>query len=378
MTKPARKSHPLLKIMNNLVIDLPTPINISYMWNFGSLLGLCLATQMATGIMLSMHYTPHIDMAFSSIDHISRDVNSGWILRNIHSNMASMFFLFIYSHTARNIYFSTFHSHYVWNTGIIMLFTLMATAFMGYVLPWGQMSFWGATVITNLLSAVPYIGKTMVNWLWGGFSLNNATLNRFFSIHFTLPFLLIMMMMIHVMFLHQAGSSNPLGFNSNTNKVPFHPYFLTKDLLWFITTMMALILLSTLAPNLLMDPENFNKANPMMTPPHIQPEWYFLFAYAILRSIPNKLGGVVALVMSVLILMSMPLLHSSKFKPMTFYPPNQILFWSFMSISFLLTWIGARTVEEPYIITGQILTAMYFMFFMMSPMIMMMWDKMLK
>nr|YP_010946282.1 cytochrome b [Allacta hainanensis]WGO57000.1 cytochrome b [Allacta hainanensis] len=377
MNKPLRNNHPLLKIMNNALIDLPTPINISSWWNFGSLLGLCLIIQMITGIFLAMHYCPNIDMAFNSINHICRDVNYGWILRTIHTNGASMFFICIYMHIGRGLYYSSFNLHNTWSVGVLILFLTMATAFMGYVLPWGQMSFWGATVITNLLSAVPYIGIELVQWVWGGFAVDNATLNRFFTFHFILPFMIIAMVMIHLMYLHQTGSNNPLGLNSNIDKIPFHPYFTVKDLMGFIIMILMLMILIFKEPYMLSDPDNFMPANPLVTPIHIQPEWYFLFAYAILRSIPNKLGGVIALMLSIAILFIMPMMKS-KFRGMQFYPINQMMFWTMMNNIMLLTWIGARPVEEPYIITGQILTMTYFMYYMLMPMMTIMWDKMIK
>nr|QRV62628.1 cytochrome b [Rhithrodytes crux] len=377
MNKPFRIKHPLFNIMNNALIDLPSPSNISLWWNFGSLLGLCLMIQILTGIFLAMHYSANIDMAFNSVNHICRDVNYGWLMRTIHANGASFFFICIYLHIGRGMYYGSYKLTQTWMIGVIILFTVMGTAFMGYVLPWGQMSFWGATVITNLLSAIPYIGTMMVQWVWGGFAVDNATLTRFFTIHFLLPFIIIALVMIHLLFLHQTGSNNPLGTNSNMNKIPFHPYFSFKDMMGFIILLMFLLILTLIYPYLLGDPDNFIPANPLVTPIHIQPEWYFLFAYAILRSIPNKLGGVIALVLSILILMILPFSNISKFQSLKFYPINQSLFWMFSMINLLLTWIGMRTVEEPYIITGQILTVLYFSYFILNPLINKMWDKMI-
>nr|YP_010166788.1 cytochrome b [Scarodytes savinensis]QRV62892.1 cytochrome b [Scarodytes savinensis] len=377
MNKPFRINHPLIKIMNNALIDLPSPSNISLWWNFGSLLGLCLSIQIITGIFLSMHYTANIDLAFYSVNHICRDVNYGWLMRTIHANGASFFFICIYLHIGRGMYYGSYKLMHTWMVGVMILFMVMGTAFMGYVLPWGQMSFWGATVITNLLSAIPYLGSMMVQWVWGGFAVDNATLTRFFTIHFLLPFIIIALVMIHLLFLHQTGSNNPLGTNSNMDKIPFHPYFTFKDILGFIIMMMTISILTLMNPYLLGDPDNFIPANPLVTPIHIQPEWYFLFAYAILRSIPNKLGGVIALVSSILILMVLPFSYKSKFQSMKFYPINQIMFWMFIIIVILLTWIGMRAVEEPYIITGQILTVMYFAYFIINPMIFKWWDKMM-
>nr|QTC08121.1 cytochrome b [Parachauliodes asahinai] len=377
MNKPMRLSHPIFKIINNSLIDLPTPSNISTWWNFGSLLGLCLMIQILTGLFLAMHYSTDISLAFSSVSHICRDVNYGWLLRTMHANGASFFFICIYLHIGRGIYYGSYKFTHTWMVGVLLLFITMATAFLGYVLPWGQMSFWGATVITNLLSAIPYLGSYLVQWIWGGFAIENATLTRFFTFHFLFPFIIAAMTMIHLLFLHQTGSNNPIGINSNIDKIPFHPYFSLKDLVGFMIMTAMLILLTLLNPYLLGDPDNFIPANPLVTPVHIQPEWYFLFAYAILRSIPNKLGGVIALVMSIAILFSFPFTHYSKFQGNQFYPINQILFWIMVGIIILLTWIGARPVEDPYISTGQILTILYFMYFLINPLLLKTWDNLL-
>uniref|UniRef100_UPI003002612C cytochrome b n=1 Tax=Etisus laevimanus TaxID=1606861 RepID=UPI003002612C len=378
MTSPMRKLHPLLKIANNALVDMPLPSNISTFWNFGSLLGLCLVIQIATGLFLAMHYTAQIDLAFSSVAHICRDVNYGWLLRTMHANGASFFFICLYVHIGRGIYYGSYMTFHAWMVGVVILFMTMATAFLGYVLPWGQMSFWGATVITNLFSAIPYVGTDLVQWIWGGFSVDNATLTRFFTFHFLLPFLIAAASLVHILFLHQAGANNPLGISTQLDKVPFHPYFTFKDIVGFVVMFSILLFISIFNPYLLGDPDNFIPANPLVTPAHIQPEWYFLFAYAILRSIPNKLGGVIALVVSVAILFILPFTHVSQFRSLTFYPLNQIMFWLFISILILLTWIGARPVEDPYILTGQILTVLYFSFFILNPMLLMTWDKLLK
>nr|QXT44542.1 cytochrome b [Patawatermes nigripunctatus] len=375
MNKPMRNSHPLFKIANHALVDLPTPSTISGWWNFGSLLGICLVAQIATGLFLAMHYCPNTDAAFDSVSHICRDVNYGWLLRTLHANGGSMFFVCIYMHTGRNMYYGSYNFMHTWSVGVAILFLTMATAFMGYVLPWGQMSFWGATVITNLLSAIPYVGNEVVQWVWGGFAVDNATLTRFFALHFLMPFVIVGMVVIHLLFLHQTGSNNPLGLNKNTDKIPFHPYFTVKDILGFAIMIMALTVLTLKEPYMLSDPDNFTPANPLVTPVHIQPEWYFLFAYAILRSIPNKLGGVIALAMSIAILFIMPA-YKSKFRGTQFYPINQVLFWIMTNTVILLTWIGARPVEEPYILTGQVLTTMYFLYYMMTPMTTKVWDKM--
>nr|WNH42186.1 cytochrome b [Neoperla multiserrata] len=377
MNKPMRLSHPLFKIANNALVDLPAPINISAWWNFGSLLGLCLMVQIITGLFLAMHYTAHIDLAFNSVAHICRDVNYGWLLRTLHANGASFFFICLYLHTGRGMYYGSFLFMHTWMIGVIILFLVMGTAFMGYVLPWGQMSFWGATVITNLLSAVPYLGIDLVQWVWGGFAVDNATLTRFFTFHFVLPFIVAAAVMIHLLFLHQTGSNNPLGINSDVDKIPFHPYFSFKDIVGFLVLIMILTILTLLEPYLLGDPDNFTPANPLVTPVHIQPEWYFLFAYAILRSSPNKLGGVIALVLSIAILMILPFSNNSKFRGIQFYPVNQFLFWSLLIIVILLTWIGARPVEDPYILVGQILTVLYFSYYILNPLVCKIWDNML-
>nr|ASW18537.1 cytochrome b [Onychodactylus koreanus]ASW18538.1 cytochrome b [Onychodactylus koreanus]ASW18539.1 cytochrome b [Onychodactylus koreanus]ASW18540.1 cytochrome b [Onychodactylus koreanus] len=370
MAHQTRKTHPLLKIINGSFIDLPTPSNLSAWWNFGSLLGICLIAQILTGLFLAMHYTADTSSAFSSVAHICRDVNYGWLVRNTHANGASFFFICIYMHIGRGLYYGSYMYKETWNIGVILLLLVMATAFVGYVLPWGQMSFWGATVITNLLSAIPYMGNALVQWIWGGFSVDKATLTRFFAFHFLFPFLIVGVSMIHLLFLHQTGSNNPTGIMSNMDKVPFHPYFSYKDALGFLIMLSTLMLLSLLSPNLLGDPDNFTPANPLMTPPHIQPEWYFLFAYAILRSIPNKLGGVLALLASIMILMIIPLMHTSKQRSLTFRPLTQIMFWLLVSNTLILTWIGGQPVEPPFIEIGQIASALYFLLFiMMMPML---------
>nr|AAQ14464.1 cytochrome b [Empidonax traillii] len=360
MAPNLRKHHPLLKMVNNSLIDLPTPSNISAWWNFGSLLGICLATQIITGLLLAMHYTADTSLAFTSVAHTCRNVQFGWLIRNLHANGASFFFICIYLHIGRGFYYGSYLYKETWNTGVILLLTLMATAFVGYVLPWGQMSFWGATVITNLFSAIPYIGQTLVEWAWGGFSVDNPTLTRFFALHFLLPFMIAGLTLIHLTFLHETGSNNPLGISSDCDKIPFHPYFSTKDILGFIILLLPLMTLALFSPNLLGDPENFTPANPLVTPPHIKPEWYFLFAYAILRSIPNKLGGVLALAASVLVLFLAPFLHMSKQRTMTFRPLSQLVFWTLVANLLILTWIGSQPVEHPFIIIGQLASFTYF------------------
>nr|YP_009234186.1 cytochrome b [Aegista aubryana]AMB49885.1 cytochrome b [Aegista aubryana] len=347
------------------LLNLPSPMNISIWWNIGSMLGVMLALQILTGILLSFHYTADMYNTFNSIVHIMRDVPGGWFFRALHANGASMFFLLIYLHMARGIYFQSFITNYrTWMVGVTIYLLAMATAFLGYVLPWGQMSYWGATVITNLFSAVPYFGTTLVSWIWGGFSVDQATLNRFFSLHFLIPFAVVIFVLLHLVFLHDKGSTNPLGNMFHMSKIPFHPYFTWKDLVGFAMMSVVLMLVVCFYPNSLTDPENFMEANPLVTPTHIQPEWYFLFAYAILRSIPSKLGGVVALAMAIFVFyifpVVFPLLAKNVRYPVVFSPISQIVFWCYIVVFLLLTWLGACPVEAPFITLAQPLTLLYF------------------
>ena len=359
-----RKENPIISPINSMLVDLPSPSNISYFWNFGSLLGLCLIIQILTGIFLAMHYCADATLAFSSIVHILRDVNYGFVLKYLHANGASAFFICVYIHIARGLYYGSYLRTHLWFSGISIFLIMMLTAFIGYVLPWGQMSFWGATVITNFLSAIPYIGNDIVQWVWGGFSVSNSTLNRFFSLHYLFPFVLAGLVIIHIVLLHSKGSNSPLGLNPNSDKIPFHIYFTTKDFYGFTLIGIFICILIFYIPNLLGDPENFIKANPLVTPVHIMPEWYFLFAYAILRAIPNKLGGVIALVLSILVLATLPILHTSKLKSLTFRPIAKTLYWIFMANFVLLTWIGSKPVEEPFILVGQLSSILYFSYFL--------------
>lgn len=374
MFSPIRKSHPIIKILNNSLIDLPAPNNLSSWWNFGSLLGLCLTIQIATGLFLAIHYTPHAELAFSSISHIIQDVNYGWLLRNIHANGGSIFFICLYLHVGRGLYYGSYLFIETWNIGVIILILVIITAFIGYVLPWGQIRFWGATVITNLLSAIPYIGKTLVEWVWGGFAVDNPTLSRFFALHFILPFIIALLSAIHLLFLHQSGSNNPIGLNSDSIKIPFHSYYTTKDLVGFIILLFLTFIISLGIPNLLADPENFFPTNPLVTPIHIKPEWYFLWAYAILRSIPNKLGGVIAIFIAILILLISPLINTHKHRGYQFYPLSQIIFWTLIRTTSILTWIGGRPVEAPFEFIGKIATLMYFLLHLIIPISALSWD----
>jgi len=378
MFKPIRTIHPVIKIINSSLVDLPAPVNISIWWNYGSLLGLSLIIQTITGLFLSIHYIPNIELAFISVAHINRDVNFGWLLRATHANGASIFFLFIYLHTGRGLYYNSYLLKETWTIGIMMLVLTIAAAFTGYVLPWGQIRFWGATVITNIFSAIPYIGQEVVEWLWGGFAVDNATLNRFFSFHFLIPFILMGLTGAHILFLHQTGSNNPIGVNSDSDRIPFHLYFSIKDILGYVIVLFLVFSLVLFAPNLFTDPENFLNANPLITPIHIQPEWYFLWLYAILRSIPNKLGGVVALAIALVVIGLPPFTHFFSKVRYSFYPLAQLIFWIIISSWSILTWIGARPVESPYILLGQIATIIFFSYFLLTPLLNIYWDKLIK
>nr|YP_010610664.1 cytochrome b [Cirroteuthis muelleri]WAP91419.1 cytochrome b [Cirroteuthis muelleri] len=373
MLSSLRKSHPVLKILNGALIDLPCPVNLFIWWNFGSLLSLCLMIQIMSGLFLAMHYTSCVEMAFDSVIHIMRDVNYGWVLRYVHGNGASFFFICLYMHIGRGIYYGSYLQKNTWNVGVLLYMLVMLTSFVGYVLPWGQMSFWGATVITNLLSVVPYMGEMLVYWVWGGFSVDNATLSRFFCFHFLFPFVIIGLFLLHLLFLHEVGSSNPLGVNSDLDKIPFHVYHSYKDLLGALVMMMILIELVMLNPNMLGDAENFIPANPLVTPIHIKPEWYFLFAYAILRSIPSKMGGVVSLLMSLLILFFCPLLHVKGCSGLIYNIMSQMSFWLLIVCFVLLTWIGGCPVEYPYELIGRVFSMMYFSCFLVRPFLDMFW-----
>ena len=356
----------LLSFVDSHIINYPTPINLNYMWSFGSTAGLCLVIQIITGIFLAMHYTPHIEYAFSSVEHIMRDVNNGWLIRYLHANGASMFFIVTYSHIFRGLYYGSYMNPRgpLWVSGVIILLIMMGTGFMGYVLPWGQMSFWGATVITNLASAIPVVGEPIVQWLWGGFSVDNATLNRFFSLHYLLPFLIVGLVIVHLSLLHTTGSNNPLGINKNVDTVSFYPYFYVKDLFAFLALVAFFSFFVFFYPNTLGHADNYIPANPLVTPAHIVPEWYFLPFYAILRSIPDKLGGVVAMVGAILILAVLPIINTSEIRSSKFRPIYGIMYWFLVSDFLILGWIGQKPVETPYVEVGQVATVFYFLFFL--------------
>jgi ubiquinol-cytochrome c reductase cytochrome b subunit len=354
---------PLLNVVTNHLIDYPTPINFNYWYNFGLLSGICLGIQLLTGIFLAMHYTPHIDYAWLSVEHIMRDVNYGWLLRYMHANGASMFFICVYVHLLRGLYYGSYKSPrgLVWCLGVVILILMMATGFIGYVLPWGQMSFWAATVITNLFSAIPGIGTPLVEFLWGGFAVDNATLNRFFSLHYLLPFVLLGLVLLHIAALHQEGSSNPLGLHGDDiDKIDFYPYFYVKDLFGFMVFTVFFSYFLFFDPNALGHPDNYIAANPMVTPAHIVPEWYFLPYYAILRSIPDKLGGVIAMGASLVSLALLPLVNTSNVRSSFFRPFHRWSFWIWLGNAFILGWIGGNPVEDPYILIGQGATLVYF------------------
>jgi ubiquinol-cytochrome c reductase cytochrome b subunit len=361
------KSHPLLKMVNSYVIDSPQPSNLSYLWNFGSLLAFCLIIQIATGVTLAMHYNPSVLEAFNSVEHIMRDVNNGWLIRYLHSNTASAFFFLVYLHIGRGLYYGSYRAPrtLVWTIGTIIFVLMMATAFLGYVLPYGQMSLWGATVITNLMSAIPWVGQDIVEFIWGGFSVNNATLNRFFSLHYLLPFVLAALALMHLIALHDsAGSGNPLGVSGNYDRLPFAPYYIFKDLITIFIFILVLSIFVFYMPNLLGDSENYVVANPMQTPPAIVPEWYLLPFYAILRSIPNKLLGVIAMFSAILILLIMPLTDMSRSRGIQFRPLSKIAFFVFVANFIILMLLGAKHVESPFIEFGQISTILYFLYFL--------------
>jgi len=360
-------------IDHSLGTQYPSPKNLSYWWNFGSLAGLMLVMQIVTGIVLAMHYTPHTEMAFASTEHIMRNVNYGWMLRYMHANGASMFFIVVYIHMFRGLYYGSYKTprELLWWLGIIIFLLMMATAFMGYVLPWGQMSFWGATVITNLFSAVPLVGEGIVTWLWGGFSVDNPTLNRFFSLHYLLPFVIVGIVILHIWALHVHKSNNPLGIDIKgpQDTIPFHPYYTVKDAFGVAVFGIFFAFFLFFMPNVLGHADNYIPANPLVTPAHIVPEWYFLPFYAILRAIPDKLLGVIAMFAAILILFVLPWLDTSRVRSAKFRPVYKVLFWAFFINCLILGYIGGKPAEGVYIIVGRLSTAVYFLFFLSLPFI---------
>lgn len=356
---------PGLDILSAHLVDYPSPANLGMGWAIGSSAGLCLGIQIVTGIFLAMHYTPHVDLAFSSVEHIMRDVQGGWLIRYIHANGASMFFITVYLHLFKNLYYGSYTAprEALWCSGVAIFFVMVLVAFMGYVLPWGQMSLWGATVITNLVSAIPFVGPPIVEWLWGGFSVDNATLNRFFSLHYLAPFALAGLVIAHLVLLHQVGNNNPLGVDSTVDKIPFYPYCYVKDLFFFLSFAVFFSVMVFFFPNTLGHPDNYIPANPLVTPAHIVPEWYLLPFYAILRSIPDKLAGVLTMGAAILILATVPFTNSSEIRSSVFRPLYRKLFWLFVANFVVLMWIGQNVVEEPYITIGQVSTAFYFFYF---------------
>ncbi len=365
---------PIFSFLNHELNEYPTPKNLNYWWNFGSLAGIVLTVMILSGIFLAMHYTPHVDHAFNSVERIMRDVNYGWLVRYIHMNGASMFFIVVYIHMFRGLYYGSYKPprELLWALGVVILLLMMATAFLGYVLPWGQMSFWGATVITNLFSAIPLIGEPIVTWLWGGFAVDNPTLQRFFSLHYLVPFLIVGVVLLHLVALHRFGSSNPLGIDrkSPQDSIPFHPYYTVKDAFGLAVFLIVYAAFIFYSPNFFGEPDNYIQANPLQTPASIVPEWYLLPFYAILRSVPNilfieaKLAGVIAMFASILILFFLPWLDKSPVRSATFRPIYKILFWVFLVDCIVLGWVGAQHPEGLPLLLGRIGTAYYFIHFL--------------
>jgi len=357
-------NRPIVDVVNRHLIEYPTPANLSYFWGYGSMAGIFLGLQIVTGILLAMHYTPHVDLAFNSVEHIMRDVNGGWLLRYLHANGASLFFFVVYIHIGRGLYYGSYAAprHILWIIGVVIIILMMATAFMGYVLPWGQMSFWAATVITNLFSAIPVVGPSIVEWLWGGFSVDNATLNRFFSLHYLLPFVLAGAVIAHLVSLHEVGSNNPLGISALSDKISFHPYLWIKDVFGWLLIGFVYLAFVFYSPNTLGHPDNYVEGNAMVTPAHIVPEWYFLPYYAVLRSIPDKLLGVAAFGGSLVVWLFLPFLHTSNVRSSLFRPLFRVFYWVFILDFVILGWIGGNLAESPYLEIGQIATVYYFLF----------------
>jgi ubiquinol-cytochrome c reductase cytochrome b subunit len=356
----------LFGLIDSHIIHYPSPITLTYAWSFGSLAGICLVIQMISGIFLAMHYTPHIDLAFNSVEHIMRDVNNGWLIRYIHANGASMFFIVVYAHICRGLYYGSYMEprELLWCSGVIIFLLMMGTAFTGYVLPWGQMSFWGATVITSMVTAIPIAGQPIVQWLWGGYTVGNPTLNRFFSLHFFLPFVIAGLSIVHLALLHKEGSNSPIGSDTGIDDLPFYPYFAVKDVFAFFCFILFFATFVFYFPNTLNHPDNYIPADPLQTPAHVVPEWYFLPYYAILRSIPHKVGGIIAMLGSILVLLLIPFINSSDIRNTTYRPIFKFCFWFFISDFIILTWIGQKPVKDTFILVGQIATLYYFAFFL--------------
>lgn len=370
-----RKRHELLKILNDRFYDLPCPINLNIWWRFGSILGLCLTIQLVSGLFLSVHYVAHRDIAFDSVINIIRNVKKGWIMRRIHANGASIFFICIYIHIARGIYYGSYLDSRVWNIGVLLYLITMAEAFLGYALPWGQISYWGATVVTNMFTVIPLVGEKLCYYIWGGWTVCNATLERFYTFHFIIPFLIVCVAVLHLFYLHENGRNNPLGIKVRSMRISFHPYYTIKDLLGFIVFMIVFIYLVCVEPELLGNVHNYIPADPIKTPVHVIPEWYFIFAYAILRSIPHKAGGVVAIGGAIAILLVIPLLHTGEFRSLSFYPFNQILFWWLIGRFIGLTWAGSRPASEPFIAIGLWFTCTYYFCIIINPLRIWIWDR---
>ena len=362
------KRLPVISLVRGSFVDFPTPKNLNYWWTFGGIAFFVLVAQIVTGVVLVMHYTPHVDLAFNSVEHIMRDVNYGWLMRYLHANGASMFFIAVYIHIFRGLYYGSYKDprEISWILGVIIFLLMMATAFMGYVLPWGQMSFWGATVITNLFSAIPLVGETITHWLWGGFAVGNPTLNRFFSLHYLLPFMIVGVVLLHIWAFHTSGNNNPTGVDPKSDKdtVPFHPYYTMKDLFAIVVFMILFAWFAFYVPNYMGHPDNYTEANPLVTPAHIVPEWYFLPFYAILRAIPDKLGGVVAMFGAIAVLFVLPWLDTSRVRSATYRPIYKQFFWIFAIVCVILGWLGSKPPEGGYVLASRICTAYYFIHFL--------------
>ena len=356
----------IIAFIDSHVIHYPCSVSLTYAWSFGSLAGVCLVIQMISGIFLAMHYTPHIDLAFNSVEYIMRDVKNGWLIRYIHANGASMFFITIYAHICRGLYYGSYMKprEALWCSGVVLLFLIMGTAFTGYVLPWGQMSFWGATVITSMVTAIPAGGKYAVQWVWGGYTVGNPTLNRFYSIHFVLPFLIAGVSLIHLALLHKDGSNSPISSDTGVDDLPFYPYFAVKDLFAFSCFMLFFATFVFYFPNVLNHPDNYIPADPMHTPAHVVPEWYFLPYYAVLRSIPHKAGGIIAMGSAIFVLFLIPFMYSSDIRNTTYRPIFKVCFWLFIADFVILTWVGQKPVRKTFIFVGQMTTVYYFIFFL--------------